>query len=317
MNTIDISIIIPVYFNEGSIQSTYRVLKNDILSKFPKLTFEIIFIDDGSKDSSFKEMSEVKAIDNSVKLIQFTRNFGQVSAFYAGYEKAQGKACLNIAADLQEPPELIISIIKSYINGEAQIIAGKRIEREESFYRKKTSQIFYFFMQKLSFPNMPKGGFDVVLIDEFVKEFLLNSNESNPFWQGQMLWSGYSVKFIPYNRQKREIGKSKWSFGKKAKYLLDGILNYSYAPLRFFSIVGVTTFILGIIYSIIIAISYLFGNTPFQGWAPLMIIILLFSGLQLVMLGIIGEYLWRAFEQVKNRPKFIIKEDKKRKEEIV
>ena len=309
MNKIDVSIIIPVYFNEGSILSTYRVLKNDILSKFPKLTFEIVFIDDDSKDGSFKEMCEVKAIDNSVKLIQLTRNFGQVSAIYAGYEKAEGKACLNIAADLQEPPELIISIIESYVNKEAQIIAGKRIDREESFYRKKTSQIFYYFMQKLSFPNMPKGGFDVVLIDDVVKKFLLNSNESNPFLQGQILWAGYSVKFIPYNRQERKIGKSKWSFGKKAKYLLDGILNYSYAPLRFMSIVGIITFILGIIYSIIIVIAYLFGNIPFQGWAPLMIIILLFSGLQLVMLGIIGEYLWRAFEQVKNRPKFIIKED--------
>jgi glycosyltransferase involved in cell wall biosynthesis len=308
MRKIDVSIIIPVYFNEGSIHNTYRILKNDILPNFPKLTFEIIFIDDGSKDGSFKEMSEVKSLDDSVKLIQFTRNFGQVSAFYAGYEKAEGRACLNIAADLQDPPELIISIIRSYINGEAQIIAGKRIEREDSFYRKKTSQVFYFLMQKLSFPNMPKGGFDVVLIDDVVKKFLLNLNESNPFWQGQMLWSGYTIKFISYKRQKREIGKSKWSFGRKIKYLLDGVLNYSYAPLRFFSVVGVITFILGIIYSFIIFISYLLGITPRQGWAPLMIVILVFSGLQLLMLGIIGEYLWRAFEQVKNRPKFIIKE---------
>ncbi len=307
MNNVDISIIIPVYFNEGSIIHTYKILKNEILSKFPNLTFEIIFIDDGSKDSSLSEMREIKAEDSCVNIIQFTRNFGQVSAFYAGYENAKGKACLNIAADLQEPPELIVSMIKSYINGEAQIVAGNRIEREESYYRKKTSQLFYYFMQKLSFPNMPKGGFDVVLIDEVVKEYLLNSNESNPFWQGQLLWTGYSVKFIPYNRQKREIGISKWSFAKKLKYLLDGILNYSYAPLRFFSVLGILTCLLAILYSIIITIVYLFGNTPFQGWAPLMIVTLLFSGLQLVMLGIIGEYLWRIFEQVRNRPKFIIK----------
>jgi dolichol-phosphate mannosyltransferase len=307
MNNVEISIIIPVYFNEGSIIHTHKILKNEVLSKFPDLTFEIIFIDDGSKDSSLSEMREIKAEDPCVNIIQFTRNFGQVSAFYAGYENAKGKACLNIAADLQEPPELIVSMIKSYINGEAQIVAGNRIEREESYYRKKTSHLFYYFMQKLSFPNMPKGGFDVVLIDEVVKEYLLNTNESNPFWQGQLLWSGYSVKFIPYNRQKREIGISRWSFAKKLKYLLDGILNYSYSPLRFFSVLGILTCLLAILYSIIITIVYLFGNTPFQGWAPLMIVTLLFSGLQLVMLGIIGEYLWRVFEQVRNRPKFIIK----------
>ncbi|WP_228851070.1 glycosyltransferase family 2 protein [Aegicerativicinus sediminis] len=314
MKKIDISIIIPVFFNEGSIRSTYDVLKNEVFIKFPQLIFEIIFIDDGSGDNSFKEMCEVKSMDSSVQLIRFTRNFGQVSAFYAGYEKAKGEACLNIAADLQDPTDLIINIVNSYINREAQIIAGKRIDRDESFYRKKTSQMFYFFMQKLSFPKMPKGGFDVVLIDQVVKKFLLDSNDVNPFWQGQILWPGYSIKFIPYQRKKREIGSSKWSFSKKVKYLLDGILNYSYTPLRFISIIGILTFMLGILYAIIITIAYFFGNTPFQGWAPLMIIVLLFSGLQLLMLGVIGEYLWRALEQVKNRPKFIIKDELTKKE---
>ena len=310
MSNIDISIIIPVYFNEGSIKLTYKILKEKILVKLPDFKFEIIFIDDGSRDNSYNEMCELKEHDDNVKLIQFTRNFGQVSAFYAGYEFSKGKGILNLAADLQEPPELIISIIDSYIKKEAMIIAGKRIERDESFYRIKTSQFFYYFMRKLSFSNMPNGGFDIVLLDQKVKDFILDSKESNPFWQGQILWSGYSVKFIPYNRQKREIGKSKWTFTKKMKYLLDGILNYSYTPLRFFSIVGIISFMLGIIYSIVIIISYFIGNSPFKGWAPIMIVILLFSGLQLMMTGLIGEYLWRAFEQTKNRPKYIINEKK-------
>ncbi len=306
--SVDISVIIPVYFNEGSIKSTYHVLKEKILFYFPQLTFEIIFIDDGSRDNSYTEMCEIKKNDDNVTIIQFTRNFGQVSAFYAGYQFSKGKGVINLAADLQEPPELIISIINSFINKEAMIIAGKRIDRAESYYRKKTSQFFYFFMKKLSFSNMPNGGFDIVMLDQKVKEFILASKESNPFWQGQILWSGYSVKFIPYNRQKREIGKSRWTFSKKIKYLLDGILNYSYAPLRFFSIIGIISFVLGVIYSIIIVISYFIGDSPFKGWAPIMIIILLFSGLQLMVTGLIGEYLWRVFEQTKNRPKYIIKE---------
>lgn len=310
MSDIDISIIIPVYFNEGSIKLTYKVLKEQILSMFPDLNFEIIFIDDGSRDNSYKEMCELKELDDNVNLIQFTRNFGQVSAFYAGYEFSKGRGILNLAADLQEPPELIVSMIDSFIKKEAMIIAGKRIERDESFYRTKTSQVFYYFMRKLSFSNMPNGGFDIVLLDQKVKDFILESKESNPFWQGQILWSGYSVKFIPYNRQKREIGKSKWTFTKKTKYLLDGVLNYSYAPLRFFSILGIISFLLGIIYTIVIVISYFKGNSPFKGWAPIMIIILLFSGLQFVMMGLIGEYLWRAFEQIKKRPKYLINEKK-------
>lgn len=310
MADIDISIIIPVYFNEGSIKLTYKVLKENILVKFPDLHFEIIFIDDGSRDNSYQEMCEIKNIDDNVKLIQFTRNFGQLSALYAGYEIAKGRGILNLAADLQEPPELIISIINSYIRKEAMIIAGKRIKRDENFYRRLTSQMFYYFIKKLSFSNMPNGGFDIVLMDKKVKDFMLESKESNAFWQGQILWSGYSVKFIPYSRKKREIGTSKWTFVKKIKYLLDGVLNYSYAPLRFFSILGIISFIVGIIYSIVIVISFFTGNSPFTGWAPIMIVILLFSGLQLIMTGIIGEYLWRVLEQSKNRPKYIISEKK-------
>ena len=198
-------------------------------------------------------------------------------------------------------------MIDSFIREEAPIIVGQRIDREESYYRKMTSKFFYVMMRKLSFSNMPDGGFDVALISKEVKDKIMELNESNPFWQGQILWTGFPVKFIPYARQKRDTGKSRWTFSKKIKYLLDGVLNYSYAPLRFFSLIGIISFLLGILYSMIIIIQYIFWGTPFVGWAPLMIIILLFSGMQLLVLGLIGEYLWRTLEQTKNRPKFIIK----------
>lgn len=303
----DISVIIPVYFNEGSIQKTYEVLNHEVFNEFPDLKFEVIFIDDGSKDGSFEEIQEIQAQNKSIKVIQFSRNFGQVAALYAGYEVANGKGILNIAADLQEPVNLLIEIIGSFIREEAPIIVGQRIDREESYYRKMTSKFFYMMMRKLSFSNMPDGGFDVALISKEVKDKIMELNESNPFWQGQILWTGFPVKFISYARQKRNIGKSRWTFSKKIKYLLDGVLNYSYAPLRFFSLIGIISFLLGIFYSIIIVFQYIFWGTPFVGWAPLMIIILLFSGMQLLVLGLIGEYLWRTLEQTKNRPKFIIK----------
>lgn len=308
MSTINLSIVIPVYFNQGSIKKTYDSLLKNVLIKFPSLIYEIIFVDDGSKDKSFGEICDIAKQDSNVKVIRFTRNFGQVSAIYAGYEEASGKGILNISADMQEPPELFVELISSFLNKDAEIISGQRMERDESMYRKKTSKIFYSLMKKLSFENMPDGGFDIVLLDEKVKKFILSSNEVNPFWQGQLLWSGYTIKFIPYNRKKRDSGKSRWTFTKKINYLLDGLLNYSYLPLRLFSIIGIISFLIGATYSILIIVSYLLGYTPFKGWAPIMIVILLFSGLQLIMLGLVGEYLWRTFEQSKNRPKFIIKD---------
>jgi dolichol-phosphate mannosyltransferase len=271
------------------------------------LEFEVIYIDDGSGDRSYEEIMRVRNEYENIRVIQFSRNFGQVAAIYAGYEAANGRSVLNISADLQEPVSLIAEMIACYIKGDAPIILGKRNGRDESRYRKMTSKFFYSMMRRLSFSNMPDGGFDVALISSEVKNKLLELNESNPFWQGQILWTGYPVRFIPYSRQKREVGKSKWSFSKKIKYLLDGVLNYSYMPLRFFSLIGIVSFLLGMIYSVIIVIQYSLGGSPFEGWAPLMIIILLFSGLQLLVLGLIGEYLWRTLEQTKNRPQYIIK----------
>lgn len=305
----NISIVIPVYFNQGSISITCNKVIKLFEEKFNFLSYEIILVDDGSKDKSYSEMVDLKNKFKVVRLIKFTRNFGQVPAIYAGYKSAKGEGILNIAADLQEPIDLVSDMVQSFLNNDAKIIAGQRIGRDESNYRKYTSLFFYNLMKKLSFKQMPIGGFDIVLIHKDVRDVLLNLNESNPFWQGQLMWIGYSIKFIPYTRLKREIGKSKWTLSKKIKYLLDGVLGYSYAPLRFFSLLGIITFLLGILYSIIIVFQYFNGASPFKGWAPIMIVILLFSGLQLVTLGLIGEYVWRNLEQSKKRPIFIVDEE--------
>jgi dolichol-phosphate mannosyltransferase len=153
---------------------------------------------------------------------------------------------------------------------------------------------------------MPQGGFDFLLVSQNVKKLILNNMEANAFWQGQILWTGYNVKFIPYKRMKREIGESKWTFSKKVKYLIDGVLGYSFFPIRIMSILGVIISLSGFLYSIFIIIAKITGNVPFQGWAPLMIIILLLSGFQMMMLGIIGEYLWRTLDEVRRRQLYVI-----------
>ncbi|MFC2135034.1 glycosyltransferase family 2 protein [Bacteroidota bacterium] len=305
MNTY--SIIIPVYQNEAELSTTFNELKMKVVDKNPVLKGEIIFIDDGSNDRSFNELLEIyKSNTDLVKIIKLTRNFGQLSAMLAGYDHAKGDCIINISADLQDPPELINDMLQYYFQEEYQIVICTRKGRDESFMRKFTSRIFYKLMKVLSFPNMPEGGFDFALISRKVKEIILAKNEANFSWQGSILWSGFKTKFIPYHRKERLLGKSTWTFSKKIKTLIDGVLAFSFFPIRMMSILGIIVASLGFLYALWIIFAWYLGDVPFTGWAPIMILLLVLSGFQMLMLGIIGEYLWRTLDQVRNRPPYII-----------
>lgn len=304
---ISCSIVIPVFCNELNVEPTFNKINEVVIKKNPHLKFEIIFVDDGSYDNSLAKLVELKNRNEGlIKIIKFTRNFGQVNAIYAGYSKAKGKCIVNISADLQDSPELINEMFKYHYEENYPIVICTRSDRDESFARRTTSKMFYAAIRKLSFSNMPAGGFDFLLIDQKVKSLLLSNMEANAFWQGQILWTGYRVKFIPYTRQKRELGESKWTFSKKLKYLIDGVLGYSFLPIRLMSILGLLISLSGFIYSIFIVIAKFTGNVPFQGWAPLMILVLLLSGFQMLMLGVIGEYLWRTLDEVRRRQAYVI-----------
>ena len=303
----DISIIIPVYCNAESIEDTISKIKKEVIEKQTNYSFEIICIDDGSDDNSYEVMLDIYYRNrNLVKLIKFTRNFGQVQAIFSGYEASCGACVVNVSADLQDPLELMNEMISIFFEQNIPIVIGKRIDRDESNYRKLTSLIFYKLIQKLSFDNMPIGGFDYALIGKTVVNLILANKEANPFWQGQILWSGFPIKFIPYQRKGREKGESKWTFVMKLKYLIDGVVAYSFFPLRVMSVLGALLFLFGIIYSLIILYNYYLGNAPFNGWSPIMIIILLLFGLVFLMLGLIGEYLWRVLDQVRGRTGYIV-----------
>jgi len=304
---IDYSIIIPVYCNQEELRKTYQAIMTMVVEYNPSRSYEIIFIDDGSVDSSFENMMELKKLNpQNVKIIKFTRNFGQVSAIRAGVEHSRGRCVVNISADLQDPPDLINNMLEYHFKDGVEIVVCKRDSREESFFRRKTSKLFYKIMNKLSFPNMPEGGFDFFLIGSKVKEALIKSKEMNPFLQGQILWTGYPVKFIPYQRKKRETGSSKWTFGMKIKYLIDGVMAYSYVPLRFMTVLGMIISGLGFLYACVIFFTKIFGGIPIKGWAPIMIVVLILSGFQMLMLGVIGEYVWRTLEQVRRRDHYVI-----------
>ena len=304
--SIDYTIIIPVYFNEGSITRTFEEVHSKVITPNNR-PCEVIFIDDGSGDNSLDEIFRLKdKYPHLIRVIKLTRNFGQVPATMAGYSIARGKCVINISADFQDPPELINQMIDHYFNDNYQIVVGTRLARNESWYRIISSKLFYWMIRKMSFRNMPPGGFDLALISNKVKNILLKNREANPFWQGQILWTGYEVKFVPYTRRKRAIGKSRWTFPKLLKYLIDSMMSYSYFPLRVMSVIGIILALSGFVYAIVVIVSRLTGGLLTTGWAPLMIVILTLSGIQMLMLGVVGEYLWRSLDQVRNRELYII-----------
>jgi polyisoprenyl-phosphate glycosyltransferase len=304
----DFSIIIPVYFNEGSLSITYAQLKKEVLTE-QQLSYELIFIDDGSLDNSLQELLEIRKLDpENIKIVKFTRNFGQVAAIMAGYEISNSKVVINISADLQDPPSLINEMIKKHFSEGYEVVICTRDSREESLFRRLTSRFFYSLIKKWSLPTMPIGGFDYVLISRKVRNLILSHKEVNPFWQGQILWHGFKTYHIPYQRKKREIGKSRWTFSKKIKYLIDGLMAYSYIPIRIISVLGFLNALAGFLYAFVIIFARIFGDVPFKGWAPIMILILVLSGIQMIMLGIIGEYLWRTLDQVRNRQPYVIEQ---------
>lgn len=303
-NTKLLSIIIPVYKSELNLPHTYSKLTTE-LAKYVDFNYELIFVNDGSPDNSLKYLKELQQQDSKVVVINFTRNFGQVPAILAGLAYAKGDCALNISADLQDPPEMIYELFKAWNNGEHKLVIGERLAREDAWARKFASSFFYKMMQKFALPNL-HGAYDFFLVDRVMIDLLAKNYERNPFIQGLLLWPGYVPKLVPYTRQKREIGKSSWSLSKLVKYFIDGFVAYSFFPIRMISVVGLGCFLFSIVLIIALIFQKVFWGTNMTGWSSIMIAILMIGGIQMGMLGIIGEYLWRNFDETRKRPLFIV-----------
>ena len=301
-----ISFVVPVYHNEGAISKTHEKIQSVFANDLPQYEYEIVFVDDGSKDGSLKEILDLREKDSRAKLITFTRNFGQMAAMLAGFKEATGNAVINISADLQDPVELIPQMVEKWQGG-AETVICYRTDRADTLAAKLFSRLAYGVL-RMSLPQIPPGGFDFVLMDRKVMDEFNAIDVRHRFFQGDVLWTGYRTSFIPYVRLQRTIGKSQYNFSKKLKNFLDAVLDSSYLPIRFITLVGVITSALGVLYSATIVFSWLRGDTPFQGWAPLMIVILLMGGMIMVMLGVIGEYVWRINEEVRKRPNYVVRD---------
>lgn len=302
-----LSVIIPVYYNAENIPVTWRALV-DALEQLPAgVDWEVVFVEDGSGDRSYDALLAVHAAaPERVRVVKLTRNFGQVAAILAGFRAAQGDACAVMSADLQDPPELIVAMVRRWRNDAAKIVLATRTERQDGAFAAWASRVFYRCMRRYAVPNMPEGGFDFFLLDRQVVDLMNQMEERNTFLQGQILWTGFVPAIIPYARRRRDIGRSRWTLSRKLKYFADGFVTYTVAPLRLITVLGLSVSALSFAYALLIVVLKLAWSIPIEGWAPIMVSILGLSGVQLVMLGIIGEYLWRNYYETRRLPNFVI-----------
>jgi len=296
-----LSIIIPSYNEEENLPVLYERLKH--VAETLEHTFEFIFVDDGSSDGSFQCLEDLARKDSRVKVIKFSRNFGSHAACLAGLAQATGDACTFLSADLQDPPEMIATLISEWARG-YEVVFGIREWGKES--SRLFPKIYYKAVRRFALKNMPETGTDVFLIDRKVVDAVVSIREKNTSIFGLILWSGFKQTIVQYRKGMRQKGISKWTLGKKIKLFIDTFVSFSYIPLRLISVVGIMLAFMGFLYAFFIVFNRLFFSVPVEGWASLMVVLLVVSGTQLVFLGILGEYLWRNFDETRKRPPFII-----------
>jgi glycosyltransferase involved in cell wall biosynthesis len=301
-----ISVIIPCYFNEGNIPVTGKELVGNE-KNFPAGTeFEYVFVDDGSKDGTLTELLKFKEqYPGKVKVIKLASNAGAFNAILAGFTVASGDCNVVLAADLQDPPDLIPKMFDYWQKGVKLVIANRQ-DREESFLQKLFSNTYHSLIRKFALKNVPPGGFDLVLFDRQLKVEVIKMNEKNTNILYLLTWLGFDYVNIPYVRKKREIGKSRWTMAKKIKTFIDSFVAFSFFPIRLISIMGFVMGFIAMCYGIFILVARFFNYIHLEGWSSMMVVLLFVSSFQMIALGIIGEYVWRSLDAARSRPNYII-----------
>ena len=304
-----ISVVIPMYNEEEVANKSYTRIK-EILENLKQYEYEIILIDDGSKDTTLNILQEIAKENERVKVISFSRNFGHQAAVTAGIKEVTGDAIVIIDADLQDPPELITDMLKLWEEGN-EVIYGKRKKRKgESAFKFVTAKMFYKTLNALSDVEIPKDTGDFRLIDRKIIDVVNGLPEHNKFLRGLFSWVGFKQVPYEYERQERIAGKTKYPLKKMVKLATDGIISFSTKPLKLVGGLGIITIIISIIILIYSLVSYAFRlNQLSPGWTSIMVAITLFSGVQLLSIWIMSEYIARIYDETKNRPEYII--DKK------
>ncbi|PJA56022.1 glycosyltransferase [Candidatus Roizmanbacteria bacterium CG_4_9_14_3_um_filter_33_18] len=305
MNNFLVSVIIPVFNEEQNIEPLVKRL----LPVVKDLNYEIIFVDDGSKDKTLSVIKKQSAKNKNIKLISFYRNFGHQMALTAGYEISKGDCVITIDADLQDPPEIIPEMIEKWQKG-TKIVYAKRNERQgENFFKKSTASIFYQLINFLSDTAIPQEVGDFRLLDKQVVGFLNNLYERPSFLRGIVSWGGFPTDYVYFKRDKRFSGQTHYSFFKMLNFALEGITSFSVKPLRMATYFGFMSGVLGFLGIIYELIRKAISPQSFViGWAGLFTAIMFLGGIQLITIGIIGEYIGKIYQEVQKRPKYLVKE---------
>lgn len=306
-----ISIIIPCYYNEENLPVTTAELIRNEAQFDADVSLEYVLVDDGSKDNTYAAMKTFQAqYPEKVTLVKLAGNVGSFNAILAGMHHATGDCNVILTADLQDPPELIPKMYAYWKQGIKMVIANRE-DREESLLQKLFSNTYHSLIRLYALKNVPPGGFDLVLFDKQLRDEVVRINEKNTNQLYLLSWLNYDYVNIPYVRRKREIGKSRWTLQKKIKLFIDSFVSFSFAPIRMISVMGLLLGTVAFGYGIFIIISKIMGDISIQGWSAMMVTFLFVSAFQMMALGIIGEYVWRALDAARNRPNFVIDEVKK------
>ena len=302
-----LSIVVPIYYNELNIPDTVPQLLA-LGPQLPGYELELVFVDDGSKDESLALLLEQQQLHPEIiRVVKLTRNFGSMSAIQAGLTIATGDCVGMIAADLQDPPELFLEMVREWEKG-AKAVFAVRADREESASQKFFSNTYYSLMRRFALPEYPEGGFDFFLVDRQVVTDVNEIREKNTNLMSLVFWLGYRPVMIPYIRRSRRKGTSRWTLAKKVKLFIDSFVSFSYAPIRFLSVTGLVVALLGFLYAGVVFFERLVNGIPVKGYAPIIIFVAVTSGIQMLMLGVMGEYLWRTLDESRRRPQFVIDE---------
>lgn len=300
------SILVPIYYNELNIPHTVPRLQA-LQTILPDYELEFVFVDDGSQDNSFKLLLEERNKDSRIKIVKLSKNYGSMQAIQAGLNYVTGDCVGIISADLQDPPELFETMLKSWETGK-KIVMATRSDREEKLSQKLFSNTYYYLMDKFAIKGYPKGGFDFVLIDKQVVGELVKISEKNTNIMSLIFSLGYEQEFIPYVRREREHGKSRWTLSKKVKLFVDSFVSFSYAPIRFMTAIGFTVAFISFLYALFTVVAFFSGLVDVQGWTSIVALITLLQGLTMMMFGIVGEYLWRILDETRKKPGYIVDE---------
>lgn len=308
-----ISIIIPAYNEEESLPLLYDRI-NKLTQSMQNYEFEILFVNDGSKDKTLEIIKMLRRSDNRVSYVDFSRNFGKEIAMIAGVDYATGDCAVFMDADLQDPPELIPELVKYWEEGYDDVYAKRKSRKGETWLKKFTSKMYYKILQHLTKVEIQKDTGDFRLLDRRCLNAMKKLRESQRNTKSMFSWIGYKKKEVLYDRDPRVAGATKWNYMKLVDLAIDGITSFTTSPLRLSTFIAIPTFILLFIYFIYVIVKSIVINEAIQAFQAIILLILFFSGVQILLFGIVGEYLGRIFNETKNRPLYLVNEYNDQKE---